>query len=271
LENSFKLKNTVTSTSSAAAVAVAKVTTMTTTWEDLRRRARQLENDIDARLLSLNKLGVSVGGTQRRFDVHVAESSSEKSPLLSSQNAFEGLSAEIEHSLSKLREINEQMSDFIGSNVLASGGNNPALSHTLQRHREILRDYSQEFSRTRANIRASLEREQLLGSSSDDSLRGGDGLNNRRSDGFLKEHEHIRSSDRLLDEQISIAISTKENLQHQRFGMRDISKKMNILSKKYPMINSLMQKIHLRKRRDSIVIATVIGICLILLFIYATR
>jgi len=247
------------------------MTTITTTWEDLRRRARQLENDIDSKLLSLNKLGVSIGGTQRRFDVHLAESSSEKSPLMSSQNAFDGLSAEIEHSLNKLRETNDQMADFIGSNVVTSAGSNPALSHTLQRHREILRDYSQEFTRTRANIRASLEREQLLGPVNDDSLRGGDGLNNRRNDGFLKEHEHIRSSDRLLDDQISIAISTKENLQSQQFGMRDISKKMNMLTKKYPAINSLMQKIHLRKRRDSIVIAAVVAVCLILLFIYATR
>lgn len=31
--------------------------------------------------------------------------SSEKSPLLSSQNAFDGLSAEIEHSLSKVSKV----------------------------------------------------------------------------------------------------------------------------------------------------------------------
>ena len=39
-----------------------------------------------------------------------------------------------------------------------------ALLHTLQRHRDILQDYSHEFQKTRANITALREREDLLGS-----------------------------------------------------------------------------------------------------------
>lgn len=37
-----------------------------------------------------------------------------------------------------------------------------ALIHTLQRHKEILQDYKQEFSKTKANWRARREREDLL-------------------------------------------------------------------------------------------------------------
>lgn len=39
--------------------------------------------------------------------------------------------------------------------------------HTAKRHREILRDYAQEFRQTKAKITASREREDLLGSVSD--------------------------------------------------------------------------------------------------------
>lgn len=39
-----------------------------------------------------------------------------------------------------------------------------ALLHTLQRHRDILQDYTHEFQKTRANITALREREDLLGS-----------------------------------------------------------------------------------------------------------
>lgn len=38
-----------------------------------------------------------------------------------------------------------------------------AIQHTLQRHRAILRDYGAEFAKTRANIRARLDRDRLLG------------------------------------------------------------------------------------------------------------
>ena len=40
---------------------------------------------------------------------------------------------------------------------------NAALLHTLQRHRDILKDYIQEFHKTKSNINAIQEREDLLG------------------------------------------------------------------------------------------------------------
>ncbi|KAH6934269.1 hypothetical protein HPB50_022849 [Hyalomma asiaticum] len=49
---------------------------------------------------------------------------------------------------------------------------------------------------------------------------------NRRSEGYLKEHEHIKSTD-----------------------------------DRFPLINSLVQRINLRKRRDSIILGLVIGTC----------
>lgn len=68
-----------------------------------------------------------------------------------------------------------------------------ALLHTLQRHRDILQDYSQEFLKTKANITACREREELLGSVKRDidAYKSSSGLN-RRSEIYLKENEHIR-------------------------------------------------------------------------------
>lgn len=40
-------------------------------------------------------------------------------------------------------------------------------------------------------------------------------MNNRRTELFLKEHEHLRNSDRLIEETISIAMATKENMTSQ--------------------------------------------------------
>lgn len=41
---------------------------------------------------------------------------------------------------------------------------NQSATYTLQRHREILNDYSNEFKKTKSNILSQLEREQLLNS-----------------------------------------------------------------------------------------------------------
>uniref|UniRef100_A0A0M3K3D1 Golgi SNAP receptor complex member 1 n=1 Tax=Anisakis simplex TaxID=6269 RepID=A0A0M3K3D1_ANISI len=143
------------------------------------------------------------------------------------------------------------------------------LQHTLRRHREILRDYSSEYTRSRDNINNQLQRESLLseGSFSSNEAKC---LNNRlkASDLYLKEHEHINSCDRLLDEQISIAMSTKEHVYSQRMTLRDISKKIHSISEKYPMINNIMQKIQMKKRKDTVIVAGVISTCLILMFLY---
>lgn len=39
------------------------------TFPDLRKRARQLENDIDAKLLNLNKLGVNINDPLSRLNL----------------------------------------------------------------------------------------------------------------------------------------------------------------------------------------------------------
>ncbi len=42
-----------------------------------------------------------------------------------------------------------------------------------------------------------------------------------------------------------------------------------ILPDRFPTINNLIQRINLRKRRDSLILGTVIGVCTILLLLYA--
>lgn len=45
---------------------------------------------------------------------------------------------------------------------------------------------------------------------------------NRRMDMYMKEHDHLVSSERMVDEQIRIAIDTKENLVTQRAAFKKI-------------------------------------------------
>nr|CAD7404713.1 unnamed protein product [Timema cristinae] len=149
-----------------------------------------------------------------------------------------------------LSQLNEQMGEISSSQTNTSSG----VIHTMQRHREILQDYKQEFHKTRSNYQARREKEELLKSvrKDIDSYKSS-GLN-RRMDLYLKENEHIRSSDRLIDDQISIAVETRDHLVSQRLTFKRFQTKINDISNRFPVVNSLLQRINIRKRRDSIII-----------------
>ena len=99
--------------------------------------------------------------------------------------------------------------------VSASQAPSAALQHTLQRHRDILHDYTTEFQKTKSHLQSKKEREDLLGSVRRDiewdllivgllllmeltyfviyfSAYKNDSGRNRRTDLYLKENEHLR-------------------------------------------------------------------------------
>ncbi|XP_055751786.1 Golgi SNAP receptor complex member 1-like isoform X2 [Salvelinus fontinalis] len=236
---------------------------------DLRKQARQLENELDLKLVSLSKLCTSYSSSR---DGHRGDSNSDTAPLLNNSTQdrmFETMSVEIEQLLAKLTGVNDKMAEYTSTPGVTCL--NAALMHTLQRHRDILQDYTHEFHKTKANFLAIREREDLLGSVRKDieTYKSGSGVNNRRTELFLKEHEHLRNSDRLMDDTISIAMATKENMTSQRGLLKSIQSRVNTLANRFPAINNLVQRINLRKRRDSLILGGVIGVCTILLLLYA--
>lgn len=229
----------------------------TETWESLRRKARILENELEMKLVSFSKLGTG----HHKQDFHKTE---EKEALL--DRMFDTMSLEIERLLSKLTEVNDKMSAFMSD--MSLGEANSAQLHTMQRHRDILQDYSHEFSKTKTNIKATKDREDLIGSVRRDIYDYKTGAN-RRTEMYLKENDHIKNSDRMADEIIDMAMTTKENLGSQRKIFSSISGRVNSLANRFPAINNLVQKINLRKRRDTFIMGFVISVCIILLLLYA--
>ncbi|ESO13007.1 hypothetical protein HELRODRAFT_63220, partial [Helobdella robusta] len=239
-------------------------------FQELRKQARQLENEIDLKLVSFSKLGTNYrsvhdyGGLSNsvahRLPYNNADSS--KSNLSSMSEA---MSIEIEHLLANLTKVNDKMSEYTQS--LSMTSQNATLLHMLQRHRDILQDYSHEFHKTKSNIMAVKEREELLGS----LYRDNSYKPSSQTDMYLKEHQHLINAERLVDEQINIAVNTKENLQSQRGALHSISNKVNSLTNRFPVLNNLIVKINLRKKRDSIILACVIGFCIIFIIWFLLR
>lgn len=77
------------------------------------------------------------------------------------------------------------------------------------------------------------------------------------------------STDRLVNDQISIAVETREHLVSQRHTFKRIQTRFNDISNRFPAVNSLLQRINIRKRRDSIILGLIIGFCTFLMLLYA--
>ncbi|XP_015123044.1 Golgi SNAP receptor complex member 1 [Diachasma alloeum] len=221
-------------------------------WEDLRKQARHLENEIDAKLVAYSKLGINTNSSHASADTV---------PLLDEDHVFDNMTSEIGSLLTKLAMINDRM-----SGIQANGA---AMLHTMQRHKEILKDYKLEFNKLQNNFMSRKDREELLGSVRQDidNYKNVGGLNRR--DMYLKENQHIHNSDRLITDQINIAMETRDNLMSQRHAFKRIQTRFNDISNRFPAVNSLIQRINLRKRRDSLLLGLVIGFCTFLMLLYA--
>lgn len=59
----------------------------------------------------------------------------------------------------QLNTVNEKMGEWSSNGEQSTASQN---MHTVQRHRDILQDYTKEFRKIQSNVRARREREDLL-------------------------------------------------------------------------------------------------------------
>ena len=203
---------------------------------DARTRARRLESECDSKLAQLGRADGSASAT---------------------------LMQDIETLLQELSEVNDRMSREA---VDAPGGTATAM-HKLQRHREILHDFQQEFARSKQAIHAATERSQLLSSVRDD-IREHRCAASRASDALLRERNAISASGRTADDVLGSAGAIRDSLNAQRSGFGAMGSKLGALGALAPQVNALLGAIGRRQKRDKIILGVVIGVCTALLLLY---
>jgi len=174
--------------------------------------------------------------------------------------------AELEEFLKKLSIVVDSMGETLdrpaGSSVAT-----PAMMHMLQRHRDILFDYTKEFRKTKANIRAARDHSDLLSQVRDD-IRSYNNGGSSATDYLLTERGRIENSSRMTDMVIEQAFLTKDDLDKQRTILEGSNKRMGGVAGRIPGINNLISRIHTRRKRDTYVMAGVVSTCVILIMMY---
>lgn len=224
-------------------------------WEYLRKQARQLENELEQKLTSYSKIAAQVG---RSVGYGLGSKKNDG-------NSSEAMELELEELIKKLTSVVNSMAEVVDRPSTTS--TNPSMMHMLQRHRDILYDYSKEFKKTKANIQAAKNHSDLLSSVREDISSFKSGASSE-TDYFLSERGRIESSHRMTDMVIEQAYETREEMGRQRSSLLNINSRMSRLINTFPGLNSLIGKINSRKRRDTIILSVIISLCIILIFLY---
>jgi len=220
-------------------------------YDQLHRQCRTLENLFYSKLTSYAQL---VSTISRHTDDVEASGSSER---------WKDMELELDDLLEKLEETNEQLSALSTNPETLSA----SMLRTIQNHAEVFQDNARELKRTKASVKSALDHANLLSGVRNDI----DAYKSSAADSLLAERGRIDSSHRMTDDMLEQAYETRAEFGRQRSALDGINSRMKGVLNTMPGINSLVNMIKSRRRRDTIIIGVVIGVCIIIIISYMWR
>ncbi|KAG9063672.1 hypothetical protein KI688_003783 [Linnemannia hyalina] len=240
-----------------ASQAIAAATGVAS-WDTLRKEVRQIESEIESKLTALSKLAVRNSSASAPPQASAAGVPGAGAAAANGED----LETNIEELLEKLSRTVDAMSGHLDNQTQTNGQAPLSMTHLLQKHRDILHDYTKEYRKTRQNVRAARDHAQLLTSVRDDinSFKNGD---MSASDYLLNERSRIDGSHNLADSALEQAYATRDDLDRQRSTLLSVNQRINNVATQLPSVGQLIGKIQSRKNRDNVILSCVIGSCVV--------
>ncbi|GAA5924404.1 hypothetical protein JCM10213_004570 [Rhodosporidiobolus nylandii] len=141
-------------------------------------------------------------------------------------------------------------------------------THALERHRDVLSDYRRDFQRTQTSLRDAEARANLLGSVREEISAFKNQTGSSVTDALLAERGRIDNSHRMADETLSQAYATRAEFAAQRTGLSGIQARMTGVAAQVPGLNSVIGMINSRRRRDSVILGSIMGVCTLLFLFF---
>ena len=215
-------------------------------WEEARRRSRQLEKDLERKIEELRSLNANLSHDSGGYDQESASFPNEQKII----NAIEDLFGVLEQSINDMDKYAMEHSK----------------SQQVNRYRQIIQENHMEYQRIARSLRAKRESAELFSDMLDKPRENGD------TEHLLRERKGLESGLRVADMLLDQADSTKKELENQRntfeaTGQRLLSGVVSI----FPVLGSWIEKVKRRKQRDQLILAAVIAILLLFLFWYVFK
>lgn len=170
------------------------------------------------------------------------------------------MTADMDSLLARLRAVVDAM-------TANASGAPPTLAHTLTRHTEILHDYAQEFRKTRSTIKSHKEHAELMsGSTTPNKMTSTSSLPGAGMDALYAERASISAATSGADTAISTGLSLKEDLDRQRAMFASMVERMETMSEGLPAVNRLIGQIRRKKKRDVLIMASIVSVLLFITF-----
>ncbi|KAK1408378.1 hypothetical protein QVD17_40103 [Tagetes erecta] len=211
-------------------------------WDSLRKQARNIEAELDDQMHMYRKL---------------------VSTKLDDANET-NLGSNVEQLLKQLHQVILQMQAWVSS------GGSEIFSHTLTRHHEIYHDLTQEYNRLRSSLRAKKEHASLLEDfrELDRAILDIEEGSGSQEQSLLKERATLMRSTGQMDGVLSQAQETLGSLVFQRSTFRGVNSKLSNVSSRLPTVNSIISAINKKKSMDTIILSLVASVCTFLILIY---
>ncbi|KAJ2247771.1 protein transport protein gos1 [Coemansia sp. RSA 455] len=208
---------------------------------------------------------------EMRFDTRIAEYMrfvQPTSPRSAASNSDQGINSSTERQ--NCVQLESEVSTILGDLEAVIGEMSETVKlqrgskRVLERHREMYNDYVKEFNRYQTNVQAALTRSELLtGSSSGNSV-----ANVADRDRLVHERGRIDQAHTDIDMVLDHAFSVRQDLVEQRSIIGGATSRMVSVTERIPGINLLLGRIRSRKRKEKVVLAIVLSICIsILLYV----
>lgn len=136
----------------------------------------------------------------------------------------------------------------------------------LSRHREVLGENWKQFGQIKSSILQERNKINLLLNVKTDIEDHQRRFKQDEMDYAHEEQQRANALNGIADDLLNRAFETRENLLGQRGTLRDAGIRMTNVLSSVPGINVLIQKINTRRRRDALILAGLISICIVLLF-----
>ncbi|KAI8870187.1 V-snare-domain-containing protein [Ramicandelaber brevisporus] len=252
----------------AIEIPVGVQTSTRRSWEQLRKAARGFEAELEAKILRLSQLtsslGDSVSSSSYRGDSSYYLNGGKRSPAITKDSPRENLAslaqmdADIDRIVADLTQAVEDMAAIVNDRSQPSV---PGHMHILQRHRDILYDYNKEVRRCKRNAEQAKQRLELMaGANADRSVLS-------ETDALATERSRIDNSNQIADETLLGAHAIHAQLMDQHAAITRSGQRAGNVTENIPGVNYLLTQIGARRRRDRIILATVISIgCIIVIW-----
>lgn len=203
--------------------------------------------------------------------------------LLAQYSGFQNLSnttandeeKELDSSISQVLDKREEVIQTLNRICDMESGISSSKLQQLQRHKEVLAEHRRSYSKIKSIISEERNRNNLLF-----LVRSDIDAHKQRSVNFSNGNAGINSNDYILDERVRAdnansfaerllqqAYSTRDELYSQRAYLTGALQRISNTVQRIPGINVLLSKINTRRKRDTLILASLIATCILLLFL----